>query len=274
MMRRYCLLGCVLAILSLEPGAQSEETGGVPPKAEAFLRAYPSFFSGFKDNRLLFRDGGGIQFDDGRSKSYDELLANPDPKDELSQDYPVGPQSYSAPAVNFDPGRYRCAALFKKMYGETAREVESHLVTIPWLPRSTHGSVRITRVNGVDRQLAAISAELDELPPEEKKYVLKTGGTFNWRPIAGSEQLSAHSFGMAIDIDPDYSDYWRWAGRGDHEKLIPYKNRIPHRIVEIFERHGFIWGGKWYHYDTMHFEYRPEELPEQLPVPVPVPVGE
>jgi hypothetical protein len=33
--------------------------------------------------------------------------------------------------------------------------------------------------------------------------------------------------------------------------------------VEIFERHGFIWGGKWYHYDTMHFEYRPEH-PEHL----------
>jgi hypothetical protein len=31
-------------------------------------------------------------------------------------------------------------------------------------------------------------------------------------------------------------------------------------IVDIFERHGFIWGGKWYHFDTMHFEYRPELL--------------
>ena len=31
-------------------------------------------------------------------------------------------------------------------------------------------------------------------------------------------------------------------------------------IVEIFERHGFIWGGKWSYYDTMHFEYRPELL--------------
>ncbi|MEJ2663631.1 MAG: M15 family metallopeptidase, partial [Spirochaetia bacterium] len=27
-----------------------------------------------------------------------------------------------------------------------------------------------------------------------------------------------------------------------------------------FEKYGFIWGGKWYHYDTMHFEYRPELL--------------
>ena len=31
-------------------------------------------------------------------------------------------------------------------------------------------------------------------------------------------------------------------------------------VVEIFEKYGFIWGGKWYHYDTMHFEYRPELL--------------
>jgi len=27
---------------------------------------------------------------------------------------------------------------------------------------------------------------------------------------------------------------------------------MPQEIVDIFERHGFIWGGKWYHYDTMH----------------------
>jgi peptidoglycan LD-endopeptidase CwlK len=41
---------------------------------------------------------------------------------------------------------------------------------------------------------------------------------------------------------------------------LPYKNQIPWDIIHIFESHGFIWGGKWYHYDTMHFEYRPEQL--------------
>jgi peptidoglycan L-alanyl-D-glutamate endopeptidase CwlK len=260
-MRMRSSLYFFLMMLSLVPGIQSAETGSVPPKAEAFLRAYPNFFSGFKENTLLFREGGGMQFDDGRSKTFEELLSTPDPEDELSQAYPTGSQSFGVPAVNFDPGRYRCAALFKKMYGETAKEVESHLTTIRWLPHSTQTVVRISRVNGIDHQLEAVSAELDQLPPEDKKYVLKTGGTFNWRPIAGSDQLSAHAFGIAVDIDPDSSDYWHWNIGGDHGKLIPYKNRIPHKIVEIFERHGFIWGGKWYHYDTMHFEYRPELLP-------------
>ena len=39
-----------------------------------------------------------------------------------------------------------------------------------------------------------------------------------------------------------------------------YRNRVPFDIVAVFERHGFIWGGKWSHFDTMHFEYRPELL--------------
>ena len=35
---------------------------------------------------------------------------------------------------------------------------------------------------------------------------------------------------------------------------------MPQNLIDIFEKHGFIWGGRWYHYDTMHFEYRPEVL--------------
>ncbi|MGC1959145.1 MAG: M15 family metallopeptidase, partial [Pseudolabrys sp.] len=42
------------------------------------------------------------------------------------------------------------------------------------------------------------------------------------------------------------------------------RNRIPIEIVRIFEKQGFIWGGYWYHFDTMHFEYRPELLAGRL----------
>jgi hypothetical protein len=35
---------------------------------------------------------------------------------------------------------------------------------------------------------------------------------------------------------------------------------VPEKVVRSFERHGFVWGGKWLLFDTMHFDYRPEVL--------------
>ena len=69
-----------------------------------------------------------------------------------------------------------------------------------------------------------------------------------------------HSFGNAIDINIKFSNYWLNDLKAKGH--LNYKNVIPLEIVKIFEKHGFIWGGKWYHYDTIHFEYRPELLTE------------
>ncbi|MDR1025281.1 MAG: M15 family metallopeptidase, partial [Treponema sp.] len=40
----------------------------------------------------------------------------------------------------------------------------------------------------------------------------------------------------------------------------PYSQRFhpPEPVIKAFESYGFVWGGKWSSYDTMHFEYRPE----------------
>ena len=99
--------------------------------------------------------------------------------------------------------------------------------------------------------------------PGLHKYLQDIGGTFNWRTIAGTDRLSSHSFGITIDINVKFANYWKWDlnNRGKTDS-IPYKNNIPYEIVEVFEKYGFIWGGKWYHYDSMHFEYRPELLVE------------
>jgi hypothetical protein len=61
----------------------------------------------------------------------------------------------------------------------------------------------------------------------------------------------------AIDIATRHAHYWQWDKRDAGGRYV-WHNDIPMEIVEIFEKHGFIWGGNWYHYDTMHFEYRPE----------------
>ena len=57
-------------------------------------------------------------------------------------------------------------------------------------------------------------------------------------------------------MNVDKAAYWRWQTPA---QLATFSRKNwPNEIVEAFERHGFIWGGKWWHFDTMHFEYRPE----------------
>ena len=91
-----------------------------------------------------------------------------------------------------------------------------------------------------------------------RAYLYPVGGTYACRSVADTGQTSMHAWGAAIDINPAFSDYWRWHRPAG---IVPaYVNRIPLNVVGAFERHGFIWGGRWKHFDTMHFEYRPELL--------------
>jgi len=224
--------------------------------------AYPGWFSA-DDHALTWADGEVMPLDDGRIfKSFADKLLSADLDDQLSLPYPAG-SSFPLPKTDQDPGRLRFMPFFKKMYGATEQDVREKLVTVRWLPNSADVPLLVTTVNGVNKSLEAISAEIEELSPETKACALRPAGTFCWRPIAGTDRLSPHSFGIALDLDVEWSQYWRWDLDGDKKKM-EYANRIPLEIVEIFERHGFIWGGKWYHYDTMHFEYRPELLGKRL----------
>ena len=162
----------------------------------------------------------------------------------------------------------RCIPFFQKMYGSTKTEVKNKLVTLYWMPKVFFNAypLEVTTVNHVDKKLKAISDALEVLVtahPEYIPYLQEPGGTFEWRVIANTNRLSLHSFGMTIDINSSKSEYWQWdlekAGKPVSEETpLIYQNTIPLEIVSIFEQYGFIWGGKWYHYDTMHFEYRPE----------------
>lgn len=157
----------------------------------------------------------------------------------------------------------RYEQLFRKMYGNSAQEVKRKLVTIYWMP-SIFGKrypLKVTTVNGIDKKLRRISAALEKLPPHYFKYLANPAGGFYWRNVAHQSYLSSHSFGIAIDINSSYSNYWLWDMKKSKQPItnLSYHNRIPLRIVNIFEKEGFFWGGRWsYYYDTMHFEYRPE----------------
>lgn len=69
------------------------------------------------------------------------------------------------------------------------------------------------------------------------------GGCFNYRVIAGSSNLSNHSFGCAVDISPRTNGFN--AGHGT----------IGNMVVDAFKKQGALWGGDYHRTDPMHFEF-------------------
>ena len=253
---RQGAIACSLILLGTLPFRTAGASGGgaattgAPRDGAALLLHYPGIRA-VRDNAVIFSDGTSLPYDDGREKSLAAKLEAPSIRDHFTHPYPaLAP--IMAPAPDEDPGRFRNDPLFRKLYGVSRSAIEKNLVTVRWLPR--HGDKRIL-FNGNQQaaaQLQKVSDELDRLPEEDLRCLRHLGGTYSFRKIAGTDRLSAHSYGIAIDIDTRHSSYWQW------DKEQRYRNDIPQKIVEIFERHGFVWGGRWYHYDTMHFEYRPE----------------
>lgn len=223
-------------------------SGGAP-----WTTAYSDYVKELKENNLVFRSGKSMIYDDHKEKSTQELLDSPDIEDQLHYTYNQGDAKN-----NTDAGRIRNDAFFKELYGQTSQAVKTNLKTVTWCPKLVNQKIQFSKINGANHALEKVSNELDQ-HPEWKKHLTNIGGTFNWRFISGTTRVSAHSFGITIDINTAYSNYWQWdCGCKNENTSLGYKNRIPMGIVEIFEKHGFIWGGRWKHYDTMHFEYRPE----------------
>jgi hypothetical protein len=90
---------------------------------------------------------------------------------------------------------------------------------------------------------------------------------WNWRSIADTQSRSFHAYGAAVDALPSSQSglqtYWLWTARNYPAWwAVPYEKRLhpPGAVIKAFEEYGFIWGGKWLFFDTMHFEYRPEIL--------------
>lgn len=241
------------AILHPQPAAPPPEGTQVNRYLEALLHCYPDMFTLRDTNTIVWNDGEIQSIDDGKLKDFETILIKADIEDQFSIPYPAGPVT-SPPARNQDPGRIRNTVFFKKLYGSSAAEVQASLKPLIWMPGVFDRTILFNTRYGAWESLKKVSEELAALPVRFHAYLENIGGTYAWRPIQGTDRLSPHSFGIAIDINTLYSHYWLW------DATYEYQNKIPMEIVEIFEKHGFIWGGKWYHYDTMHFEYRPELL--------------
>jgi hypothetical protein len=211
------------------------------------IAAYPAFLKAVSDDQLIWTKGAPTPLKFGQPpRTAEAVLADARVEDIFAWDYPLG----SKRAARADPGRARPAAFFNRIYGDCKSDaVEKLLVPVRWVQGQ---SVRVTNRNGVARALAALAVDLEAEGLGRAPYLWPISGTYNCRTVAGTSSPSMHSYGAAIDLSSAYGAYWRWNKRPASGKVIP------DQVVAIFERHGFIWGGKWAHYDSFHFEYRPE----------------
>lgn len=258
MTRKFVLIVESMLLGALVAGGVATAGGAESAGAalDALVAAYPDRLARHEGDRVIWRDGTVMPASDGvADKPFKELLTNASIIDQMRLLYPRG-RLASPPGLNDDPGRFRNEAFFTKMYGDCKKgEVQARMVPITWLPKSWGKTVQVTSVNGVAERLKAVSEEIEALPPNIRKAAFPIAGVLACRPVADTGRMSMHAYGAAIDLNLEVSDYWLWQKKTDP---IPYRNRMPQEIVDVFERRGFIWGGKWYHYDTMHFEYRPE----------------
>ena len=145
-------------------------------------------------------------------------------------------------------------------------EAWEHIKQIRFLghPIQVHYSI-LTQLSLIEEQILRLS----KTNAAVKQWVssLKNLESWNWRNIAASETRSYHAYGAAIDLLPKSlggrETYWLWTANHTPEWWnVPYTWRFhpPDDVIKAFESFGFVWGGKWLFYDTMHFEYRPEIL--------------
>jgi len=239
--------------LALAAGASA----AAPPHGpQGLARAYPQSVARVEGGRVVMRDGTAFAISDGvRTKTEEQRLNQPDIDDMFAEPYVPGPPP-RPPAG--EPGRARYEPLFNAIYGDCSRGAGAvRMRRVAWMPSRGGGHVLFATANGAADRLEAVVRDLEKLPRSMTKYLVPVGGTYNCRKIQGTPRRSMHAYGAAIDISTAHADYWLWSGG----EGAAWKNRIPMEVVEVFERHGFIWGGKWRHFDTMHFEYRPELLP-------------
>jgi hypothetical protein len=221
------------------------------------MMSYPEYVLGVnkEDNGSVFiimKSGKKILYDDKIQKSFEQKLASPDLQDTLEQIYPLYPVN-DLMEKNFDPGRFRNYELLKEVYGSSKKQVEKNLINI-----AAGGSFQFNKNNKAGESLKKAMIETQASARGNKNIIASLypcSGTYNYRTIAGTNRLSPHSFGNTIDLARDKRDYWKWAtNEQGKQRLQSYPKEIP----EIFEKNNFIWGGKWSHFDILHYEYRPE----------------
>jgi hypothetical protein len=236
-------------------------------RVRAFREAYAALIDSvsLRGGDVVFHLGGrAVHFEDGRLLEAGRLDRR-DSCDPIFYRYPLAP--LTEPPVPAEEITTSCRDVPEVLWGDTETEIRRHSGRVTFLD---HRMV----VNDILRApLAAVERDLEEIARRDTAVAEWVAGiditySFFTRDVASTDTPSYHAWGLAFDLVPASYEgrhvYWRWSRALDRQgwRSIPLEERWspPPAAIEIFERHGFVWGGKWGYFDAIHFEYRPEIL--------------
>lgn len=181
-------------------------------------------------------------------------------------------------------------AIFARMKGKSYKEQctipTSELRYIRVLHITQEGKILIGEMvanRAISNDLVAIFRALFEAEYPIERMVLvddynaddnasmraNNSSAFNFRYIPTGGRLSAHSRGMAVDINPLYNPYIKQTANGtiiapkegsdyvERSGAFPYKIDRDDICCRLFLQHGFEWGGDYKTIkDYQHFEKR------------------
>lgn len=153
----------------------------------------------------------------------------------------------------------------------TSSESRQEMIGVPiqyWNESGKPVQGRVTVQKCISEVTSAVFADLYT---NSNRFPIRSVGGQNWRNIAGSNALSAHSQGLAIDINSSTNGHYKpsYDPSDPSKNLITpgweyrpcpgtrcYPTSLPANgsVVSIFKKHGFGWGGNWNSSkDFMHF---------------------
>ena len=262
----------------------TEEEGAAEAAVRAIASAYPDRIERYErrdddwalkvGDRWFYWSDGRLLPDDMREQSdefaamrfYEYRVGEHQPP-EVSEELAAAMRKRAAEGdlepIWLTTGRHQ--EFYESLYGfDNARAAERTVKRTSFLGRRTrvHPMV-VDPLAAVESDIRAAMQDNTDVRNFVENLSMVSG--FYWREIFGSISRSYHAYGVAIDMLPRRYDgfgFWRWAQQSGVEEWwsvpVDQRHSVPDVVVDAFERHGFVWGGKWIGFDPVHFEYRPE----------------
>lgn len=144
-------------------------------------------------------------------------------------------------------------------YGKPEEDGKSYLVSIPlpypmrlaWDKKTTVKFMRChVKVSEKFQDIFWDILEHYGLPKIQELGIDLFGGCFNFRQMRGGSDYSRHSWGVAIDLDPERNKL------KETSKTARFARPEYKAMIDIFYKHGFVSLGREKNYDWMHFEVK------------------